>query len=227
MCGRYSLLDLSDFLAMFPWVMPPEKFAPRYNIAPTQPILTLTNQRGGTLDHTLWGLIPNWAKPRDSAKPLINARCETVSEKPAFRGPFRHHRCIIPASGFYEWNARAGAKQPHYVTLDSGRPMLFAGLWEMTHDGAGGEIATSCIITTPANEAMRKVHDRMPAILSKEDAMRWVKAPDIEAADLLPLLKPSGEKLRLTPVGRFVNSPANDSSECIKAKVEEGRLFEW
>lgn len=225
MCGRYTLLDLADFVAMFPWVVPPEQFAPRYNIAPSQPILMLEGGGGGTLRHAIWGLIPAWADAEEGAKPLINARSETVAHKPSFRASFKHKRCVIPASGFYEWKSVPGGRLPHYVTLKSGRPMLFAGLWENSHDAAGGEFPTACIITTPASEVMRPIHDRMPAILSPEDAGRWFKHTDASAHELMDLLVPSRQELRLTPVNRLVNSPANDSRECIEPAKSPGELF--
>ena len=218
MCGRFALLDLADFLAMFPWVVPPEQFAPRYNISPSQPILMLSNRGGGTLDHAIWGLIPNWAKSGpDAPKPLVNARCETVSQKPAFRTSLRYRRCIVPASGFYEWQQGRGGKQPYYITLAERRPMLMAGLWEDSYDGSGGEIRTACVITTAANPFMRELHDRMPAILAPEQATQWIKAPDTEAESLCEILRPYGRDLAKVPVSRLVNTPANDTKECIEA----------
>jgi putative SOS response-associated peptidase YedK len=175
LCGRFTLLDLADFVAMFPWVVPPEQFAPRYNIAPTQPILMLSNRGGGTLDHAIWGFIPNWSKGGpDASKALINARCETISHKPAFRTSLRYKRCIVPASGFYEWQQKPGGKQPYYITQADHKPMLMAGLWEDSHDGSGGEIRTACVITTPPNSFMREIHDRMPVILRVEQIEPWL-----------------------------------------------------
>lgn len=216
MCGRYTLLDLSDFLAMFPWVMPPELFAPRYNVAPSQPILAVTNRSGGTLEHLLWGLVPNWAKPGAEVRSMINARCETLSQKPTFRNSLKYKRCIIPASGFYEWKKQAGPKQPYYIELKSHKPMLMAGLWEDSYDRGGGEIRTACIITTPANEAVSELHDRMPAILDPDDARRWIKASDVEAEGLQGILVPYQGGLTLTPVGRAVNRPEHDAKDCIE-----------
>lgn len=229
MCGRFALLDLADFVALFPWVVPPEQFAPRYNIAPTQPILMLSNRGGGTIDHAIWGFIPNWMKgPSDPARPLINARCETVAQKPAFRTAIRYHRCIVPASGFYEWKQTSSGKQPYYITQADRKPMLMAGLWEETHDGGGGEIRTACVITTAANPFMREIHDRMPAILTPDDATRWIKAPDAEALDLCQLLVPYGRDLAKVAVSRAVNSPANDNKGCIESMTanEDRGLFD-
>lgn len=222
MCGRYALIDLSDFIALFPWVAPPELFAPRYNIAPTQPILALTNEQGGRWDHLLWGLIPLWARPELGVKPMINARCETVAQKPSFRGNLRHHRCVIPASGFYEWKANAGGKQPMYIRHDGGQPLLFAGLWENSSDGGGGEIRTATIITTPANAFMRPIHDRMPAILAPDEAKQWITAPDTHALELTALLRPYPGGLQATPVSKAVNSPGYDRPECIRPMGEQG-----
>src|SRR5690606_32359313 len=109
----------------------------------------LSNRGGGTFDHAIWGFIPNWIKPGpDAPKPLINARSETVADRPAFRTALRYHRCIVPASGFFEWHQKASGKQPYYITRADQKPMLMAGLWEETYDGGGGEIRTACVITT-------------------------------------------------------------------------------
>lgn len=177
----------------------------------------LSNLGGGMLDHAIWGFLPNWAKGGpDQAKPLINARAETVAHRPAFRTAVRYHRCIIPASGFYEWKQTSSDRQPYHITLADGKPMLMAGLWEDSHDGAGSEIRTACVITTAASESMRELYHRMPAILTPEDAIRWVKAPDSDALSLTEMLAPSGQEFTKTPVSRLVNSPANDTKECIE-----------
>ena len=212
---------------MFPWVAPPPAFAPRYNIAPSQPILMLSNRAGGTFDHAIWGLIPQWAKNiGEPPKLIINARCETLTQKPAFRGPLRYRRCIVPATGFYEWKRVASGKQPHYITLPDRRPMLMAGLWEDSHDGSGGEIRTACVVTTAANPFMRHLHDRMPAILTKDQAMQWLKAPDTEAETLVDILRPYPGELAGAPVSRKVNSPFNDTRECIETAPEDKGLFD-
>ena len=217
MCGRFTLLDLADFVAMFPWVAPPAQFAPRYNIAPSQPILMLSNRAGGTLDHAIWGLLPQWAKTGgEPPKLIINARCETLKHRPAFRGPLRYRRCIVPASGFYEWKRVMSGKQPYYITLADRHPMLMAGLWEDSHDGSGGEIRTACVITTAANSFMRELHDRMPAILTKDQAMRWLKAPEVEVESLVDILRPYPGELAGDRVSSKVNSPCNDTRECIE-----------
>ncbi len=221
MCGRYALLDLAEFIGLFPWVAPPELFAPRYNIAPSQPILMLSNRNGGKLEHAIWGLVPAWAKQTEEVKSMINARAETVASRPMFRGSLRHKRCVVPASGFYEWQRTGGGKQPFYITLPTKRPMLFAGLWEDTPDRGGGEIRTACIITTAANEFMQSVHDRMPAILSPEQATTWIRTPDTEAEGLTGLLRPYAGTMQKVAVSRVVNSPANDRAECIAPFAEE------
>ena len=212
---------------MFPWVAPPPAFAPRYNIVPSQPILMLCNRAGGTFDHAIWGLIPQWAKNTgEPPKLIINARCETLTQKPAFRGPLRYRRCIVPATGFYEWKRAASGKQPHYITLPDRHPMLMAGLWEDSHDGSGGEIRTACVVTTAANPFMRHLHDRMPAILTKDQAMQWLKAPDTEAETLVDILRPYPGELAGAPVSRKVNSPFNDTRECIETAPEDKGLFD-
>lgn len=225
MCGRYTLLDLSDFIAMFPWVAPPQLFAPRYNVAPSQPVLMLT--QNGKLEHALWGLMPPWANKAEPPKPLINARCETVVTRPAFRVAFRRKRCVVPASGFYEWDRHAGGRRPHYITREDGRPLLMAGLYEDSHDTSGGEFRTVCVITTPANEEVSKLHDRMPAILDRQDATTWLQTPETEAESLVSLLRPYPGELRLTPVDQKVNSPAYDARDCIEPMTadEDRGLF--
>lgn len=221
MCGRYALLDLAEFVGLFPWVAPPEKFAPRYNIAPAQPILMLSNRNGGTFEHAIWGLIPAWAKQTGEVKSMINARAETLSSRPMFRGAFRHRRCIVPASGFYEWQKTSHGNQPYYVTLPKNKPMLFAGLWENTPDRGGGEIPTACVITTVANEFLQGVHDRMPAILTPEEAKEWITTPDTEAEGMTDLLGPYVGPMHKIPVGRMVNSPSHDRPDCIEPFTAE------
>lgn len=226
MCGRYTLLDLSEFIQMFPWVAPPEVFAPRFNIAPGQPILAITNRGGGgALEHLIWGMIPAWAKADQPRRALVNVRCESLEQKPTFRSALRYRRCIVPASGFYEWRKTIPGNQPFYIQREDRKPMLLAGLWEDAHDGAGGEFATAGIITTPSNRAVAELHDRMPAILEADEARRWISADSTEAPSLLPLLRPYPGRLDLTPVSRTVNSQANDSPACIEPEQMRDSLF--
>jgi putative SOS response-associated peptidase YedK len=151
-------------------------------------------------------LIPSWAKDATIGNKLANARGETVAEKPSFRSAFKYRRCIIPASGFYEWKAEQGIKQPWFISLVSGEPMAFAGLWERWHPGDGELVESCCIITTEANELMRPVHDRMPVILDAGQWREWL-SPNMKQADmLLPMINSHGsETMQAWPVTRELN----------------------
>ena len=189
MCGRFtSLLSPELFATIYEIFAPPEA-THRYNIAPSQPVLivrqNVTGQR--ELATVKWGLIPSRAKDPSIGHSLINARGETVAEKPSFRSAFKHRRCIIPASGFYEWVAVGGAKQPWYIKGYEDRPLSLAGLWEHWLSPGGNMVETCSIITTTANELMAPIHDRMPVILSPEAISSWLELstkPD-ELKDLL------------------------------------------
>ena len=149
---------------------------------------------------------------------MINARMETLAQKPAYRGALRSRRCLIPADGFYEWKRLpGGGKQPMHIGLKSQRPFAFAGLWERWRNPEGAEIRTCTIITGPANELVRPIHDRMPVILHPEDFKRWIDPAEREAADLLPILSPySSAEMQAYPVGTKVNSPSIDTPECVE-----------
>lgn len=190
---------------------------PRYNIAPTQPVAVVRLDREGRRrEFTLmrWGLIPSWAKDIGIGNRLINARAETLTEKPAFRTAFRRRRCLIPADGFYEWQKQATRKQPYFIGLPDRRPFAFAGLWEHW-EGADGSVLDSCtIITTAANERVRVLHDRMPVILERADFADWLN-PSTTLDRLLHLLRPYPFEMLLYPVSTLVNAPENDRPECI------------
>jgi putative SOS response-associated peptidase YedK len=205
LAGLFGIQDIPDI-------------KPRYNIAPTQQILVLRNDQNNTphLDYLRWGLIPHWAKDPSIGNHMINARSETVDEKPSFKSAFKHHRCIIPASGFYEWQKDDGRKQPYYITMKDSGPMLFAGLWD-TWKSLEGNIIESCsILTTTSNEVISPLHERMPVILTKQDIRRWLDIQLIDSDELKPLLIPYKSNLmQLFPVSDMVNSPKNDNPECI------------
>jgi putative SOS response-associated peptidase YedK len=198
----------------------PNLFQPRYNIAPTQIIPAVLEREGERIVSGLkWGLIPHWAKDDSFASKLINARAESLDEKPSFREAFKHRRCIIPACGFYEWEKTAkGAKQPFYFYLKDKEVFGFAGLWEEWLDKDSGELLETCtIITTEANEVLRPVHDRMPVIIKPEDYERWLDEKETNTDNLQNLLAPypSGE-MASHKVSKAVNVPGNDSPELIK-----------
>ncbi|MBU4225558.1 MAG: SOS response-associated peptidase [Chloroflexi bacterium] len=219
MCGRFALtVDPTDLQEAFPEFTFPGQFAARYNIAPTQPVLVIPNDGAGRADFFVWGLIPSWAKDPSIGARMINARAETLAEKPAFRAAFRYRRCLILADGFYEWQAQVGskAKIPHYIRLKSGRPFAFAGLWEDWHAPDGSQVKSATIITTQPNDLMTRLHNRMPVILPPDACARWLEPAPRQPADLQGLLTPyPSEEMSAYPVSTLVNSPANDRPECI------------
>jgi len=219
MCGRFTLtVDPADLQSAFPEFSFPERYAPRYNIAPTQPILAVPNNTEGNSDFFIWGLVPSWAKDPAIGNRMINARAETLAEKPSFRGPYRHRRCLIFADGFYEWKAHSGTKKktPYYIRLNSGKPFAFAGLWEGWQSPDGGEIKSATIITTQPNLVIAELHNRMPVILDPNDYAVWLDPAPQSPADMQSLLRPySGGEMIAYPVSTIVNSPANNYEECI------------
>ena len=219
MCGRFALtVDPADLQDAFPEFTFPGQFAARFNIAPTQPVLVIPNDRAGRADFFVWGLIPSWAKDPSIGARMINARAETLAEKPSFRAAFRYRRCLILSDGFYEWQAQVGSKVkvPHYIHLKSGRPFAFAGLWEDWHAPDGSQIKSATIITTQPNELLARLHNRMPVILAPDTYASWLEPAPRQPTDLQGLLTPyPAEAMISHPVSTLVNSPANDRPECI------------
>jgi len=223
MCGRYTIIPNAET-----W---PKAFglsgdaahqisilSPNYNVAPTQnvPILRDNSDTGEReLAFARWGLIPSWAKDVKFSYRTINARAETVAEKPSFRAAFRKRRCLIPASGFYEWRKVGSGKQPYLIQMEDESPMAFAGLWETWHNPEDESIVQSCtIIVTDANETMKPIHDRMPVILNSDDYGRWL---DPTAGNGKSLLNPCpSDWLASYPVSTYVNSPKNNDRKCIE-----------
>jgi putative SOS response-associated peptidase YedK len=221
MCGRFALYSDPFTLARrFEAEALPE-LRPRYNIAPTQNIPIVREEEGKRrFALARWGLIPHWAKDMKIGYSTINARAETVADKPAFGNAFRNRRCLVPADGFYEWQAIAGSKvkQPWFIALRDREPMAFAGLWERWRNPEGEELESCSIIVTDANEIMRPIHDRMPVILAPEDWDVWFETDTKYAGSLQSLLKPyPAEDMVAWPVSTKVNSPGNDSVECMEA----------
>jgi putative SOS response-associated peptidase YedK len=211
MCGRFTLDTNESDLAQQFGVEVNESIS-RYNIAPSQSILTIRQDEAGrrSLAKMQWGLVPNWVKDLDSWKSnLINARAETVREKPSFRGAFKHRPCLIPVSGFYEWTKD---KQPYYFQVKERQLFALAGLWELWNHGED-ELITCTIITTKANTKAAKVHHRMPVIIQPQNYDSWLGKLD-ERKQLLDTLPEVN--LELYPVSKKVNSPKNDTPECIK-----------
>ncbi len=193
MCGRYALaIEPADLEQEFSLVRI-EWFPPRYNIAPTQPILIVRAEKGARAAALVrWGLIPSWAKDPADLPLFFNARAETAADKPAFRGPFRHRRCLIPATGFYEWKRAGGHKQPFLAEGTTRRILAFAGLWEEYADANGNLLDTATILTTSANADLAPIHDRMPVVIDPADFDLWLGlAPADRRTDVADLLVPA------------------------------------
>jgi putative SOS response-associated peptidase YedK len=227
MCGRYTLHHKPEEIEERFDVEPIEEYlSPRYNIAPSQiiPVIrhSLSDDNLREMAGCKWGLIPFWSKDPKIGNKLINAKAETIAEKPSFRQAFAKRRCLIPADGFYEWLKRGKApSQPFYVRRRDGGLFAFAGLWEVWRTPEGETLETCTIITVEPNELLSKIHNRMAAILKPEDEAVWIN-PKSEVDDLLRLLRPyDSDELETIPVSRAVNSPANDSPECI-TPIEAG-----
>ena len=219
MCGRFTLtVDPADLQESFGEYAFPDSFSPRFNIAPSQPVLAIPNDGKKVADFFVWGLIPSWAKDPGIGNRMINARAETLREKPAFRGNFKYKRCLILADGFYEWKSQPGAKTkvPYFIHLISRQPFAFAGLWD-EWNGTDGSLVRSCtIITTSPNSFMASIHNRMPVILSQEDYAQWLDPAARTPDSLQPLLRTYPEQeMAAYPVSTIVNNPINDQAECV------------
>jgi putative SOS response-associated peptidase YedK len=223
MCGR--------FVQKFPFETLQQNFNIRttdagiilnYNVAPTQEILTIIkHDNENTLDRLHWGLVPFWAKDISIGSRMINARTETVASKPSFRDAFKKRRCLIPADGFYEWTGEKGNKQPYYVSIPSGEPFAFAGLWESWTDKESDEesVYKSCtIITTAASESILEIHHRMPVILNPDFHEKWLNV-EIQNPKELEIILQEGviHDMKYYPVSTFVNSVKNNDPNCIKS----------
>ena len=191
MCGRYVLTADTDTLQLaFDLTTVPDTMIPRFNIAPSQPIAVITNEHPEELTFQKWGLVPSWSKDPKMGNRMINARSETAAEKPAFRAAFKRRRCLIPATGFFEWQKRGSGKQPMFIHLKDAAVFAFAGLWEVWYSPEGDELRTTTILTTEPNELMADIHNRMPVILPRDDYAAWLAPDEQKASDLQPLLKP-------------------------------------
>ena len=218
MCGRVSFaLDLDDLLAVFPEFRPPEQLQPRDHIAPTQPVPVVADDGQAQIAFYHWGLVPSWAKDPSLGNRMINARAETLAEKPAFRAAYRKRRCLILADGFYEWREEPGRqrKTPMYIRMASGEPFAFAGLWEVW-SGQEPPLYSCTIITTMPNDLLAPIHDRMPVILPRSAYKLWLDPEDRLPSALQALLAPyPAAEMTAFPVSQQVNSPENDRPECI------------
>jgi len=219
MCGRFTLTvdpaELQDAFIEFDF---PIRFAPRFNIAPTQPVLAIPNDGKNKADFFHWGLIPSWAKDPLIANKLINARGETIAEKSSFRGGFKYKRCLILADGFYEWKSQSGTKikTPYFIHLKDRKPFAFAGLWDEWQSPDGGALRTCTIITTGPNELMSTLHNRMPVILDPKEYPDWLDPAPRTPDSLLQLIKPyPSDNMSAYPVSTLINTPVNDRAELI------------
>ncbi|MEJ8473428.1 SOS response-associated peptidase [Roseibium algae] len=218
MCGRFTLSATpEDVRALLEYIEQPN-FPSRYNIAPTQPVATVRQEHGGRhFALVRWGLVPPWVKDPASFSLLINARSETAVEKPSFRGAMRHHRCLVPASGFYEWRQTPDGKQPYFISPADGGVMVMAGIWDTWSDPSGGDIDTGAVLTTEANQMVGRIHHRMPVILMQEDFDAWLDTGNVMARHARALLRPAPEGyLKSVPVSRRVNSVANDEASLLE-----------
>lgn len=220
MCGRFTLtVDIQIIKEIFQLSTYDFDYVPRYNIAPGQNILAITEVSGKrSLSYMKWGLVPHWAKDLKIGYKMINARAETIDRKPAFRDPFHYRRCIIPADSYYEWKEIGGAKQPMRIILPGSPVFGFAGIWEYWNPPDGGAVYSCSIITTGPNDSMRKIHDRMPAILNtKQKYEAWLTADNITV--LKELLTSYTGEMVVYPVSKMVNSAKLDHPGLIE-KVE-------
>ena len=232
MCGRYSLTtELAELERRFGFAAGELAVLPRFNIAPTQAALTVARGRAGNgaadapnrAGWMRWGLIPSWAKGAGKGSPLINARAETLTAKPSFRQALERRRCLILADGFYEWPAAAGGQRwPWRITLNSGEPFAFAGLWERWQSPSGEVIHSCAIVTTAANELLAAIHPRMPVILPPSAERDWLDGELRDTQGLRAMLNPypAGE-MRCYRVSERVNAAGYEGPECV-APVSEG-----
>ena len=217
MCGRFAFFAPPEAIARQFGVAEPLLLEPRYNISPTQPVPVIRWDRDAvpSLDMLRWGLIPHWAKDPAIGNRMINARAETVAEKPAFREAFMRRRCLVLASGFYEWAQTPSGKRPFFISRSGQEIIAFAGLWERWRSDAD-QIEESCvIITTEASSSLAEVHDRMPVILPTGAQKRWL-TEGATPADCLAVLRSRGEaRLEIRPVDKTVNDPSNEGAELL------------
>ena len=228
MCGRLTLTSSpAEVRRLFGYDDQPN-FPPRYNIAPTQPLAIVTRYEGRVRFLLVrWGLIPGWAKNPADLPLMINARAETVAEKPSFRGAFRHRRMLVPTNGFYEWRAAraGGAKQPFYIRPSESKAetglTAFAGVWETFLGADGSEIDTAAILTVPANRTIGQIHDRMPAVVKPQDFARWLDCRDTSPTEALEIIAPvEDDYFEAMPVSTRVNAVRNDDEGLIVPLAE-------
>ena len=219
MCGRFSLFAPGELISRQFDVVVDHEIEPRYNIAPTQPVAAVRlDQSGKEREFTYfsWGLIPSWSKDPKIGSRLINARSETAPEKPSFRNAFKRRRCLIPATGFYEWQKVGSGKQPMFIHAEDGSLFGLAGLWEIWSDAEGSVIQSCTILTTEPNELMAPIHNRMPVIIDPQDYSMWLD-PGPDPLEAMHLMRPYAvEKMAAYAVSTAVNNPRNENPDCIQ-----------
>jgi putative SOS response-associated peptidase YedK len=225
MCGRFVQIGpLTVYAGLLGIEEVPGDFAPRFNVAPSQAVLAVRERDGRReLCPLRWGLVPHWSKGPDPRFSMINAKAETVHEKPAYRGPFRHRRCLVPTEAFYEWQAGPTGKQPYAICLKSREPFMLAGLWDAWTSPDGSPLETCSVLVTDANAVLAPLHERMPVILSPAQWDRWLdpRVQDVQA--LRGMLVPyDADPMEAYPVSKRVNSPRNEGAELLEAVWESG-----
>ena len=220
MCGRFTLTQNPAELIKAVGAEPVKEIPPRYNIAPGQMITVILREAEyirPIVQGLIWGFIPFWAKELDKYGHPVNARAESAAEKPMFRASMRHHRCIIPADGFFEWQKVVGIKIPHYIYMKNKKIFGMAGLWDR-YEGKDGSIMDTCLIlTTGANPLVKKLHDRMPVILKSEDYVKWLDPQLQDANTVMKMIAPEdAARMQMHEVSRIVNATTTNSEECIK-----------
>jgi len=222
-CSRYNLTETLEAVRDHFGVVNGEPYPPRYNIAPTQPVLIvrLDEVRRRELVLVRWGFIPSWAKDPTRLSLMINARAEGATEKASFRGAMRHRRCLVPANGFYEWTGKSGAREPHLIRRPNSELLAFAGLWESWLGADGSEIDTMAILTVPANGTLSALHDRMPAILLPEHFDAWLDTRGFSAEMAAEMLRPAPDALlEHITVDPRLNNVRNEGADLIKPYSE-------
>ena len=217
MCGRYSFVPTESIGARFDIQQAQLTLLPRYNVAPSQSMPVVVRNSPNRLVEMQWGLIPSWSKEPRAQFSTINARAETITKSPVFRGPFKSRRCLVPASGFYEWRQTGQGKQPYCIRLKEEDLFAFAGLYDVWRDREGNELYSYTVITTTPNDLVAPIHNRMPVILRQEDEQVWLDN-EADSARLLALLVAyPADKMEAYPVSRAVNSPANEGAELLQS----------
>lgn len=219
MCGRFTLYSpLQEIVERFNVAEWKVSFEPRYNIAPSQQVLAVVSDgEKNRMGYLKWGFIPRWSKEPSIGHNMINARAETLAEKPSFRHAYQKRRCLIIADGFYEWKKEQDRKVPMYIQLNNQKPFAFAGLWERWISSEGEDVTTCTIVTTKANEFMIPIHHRMPVILTREQESVWLDRKITDPHILNHLLQPiASEEMTAYPVSTLVNSPKNDHASLIE-----------